>query len=418
MQDEAINAAAPHGSLWTMRERWREAVGSTTPRHGAFLAAIIVAGAIAASGASAARADGVLQLVSRVEPGLLFVVSNCPRGTFTGSGFLIGPRLMLTARHVVEAKHGCSVTVRQEGSGAQARATNWSDWYTNRKSDESTTDLAVVRLDHALNGFAFRLSARAPTIGERVVALGYPYAEGLSITQGQVDGRYSRSGVPEISMRLLSDHGGSGGPIINLAGEIVGLVQRGGQQQIESLDLATFTGGDPSTLCKGAARGVASTVCGTATAGGGATSSHVYNGQSFALRYPRGWVVRNAEKNEGTYVDTTILNPSNPAWLLRIDTGFGHNSPSPAYAAAPVIKQLRGEHGYHKISLKHVTFLGYAALRWEFTIPEGGRKVRKVDIFFTDASGNDWGILFQAPATQWATAAPHLQATVAAIQLR
>src|SRR5207249_157895 len=120
----------------------------------------------------------------------------------------------------------------------------------------------------------------------------------------------------------------------------------------------------------------------------------------------------------GPYVDTTILNPANPAWLLRVDTGFGHNSPTPEYAAHPVITALRRERGYHEINQKRVLFLGYPALRWKFTIPEHGGVDRKVDIFFIDSSGNDWGVLFQAPASQWRAAAPRLQAAVASLRLR
>jgi len=73
--------------------------------------------------------------------------------------------------------------------------------------------------------------------------------------------------------------------------------------------------------------------------------------------------------------------------------------------------------GYHEISHQYVTFVGYRAFRWEFKVLEHGVLVRKVDIFFIDRSRNGWGVLFQAPAAQWATASPRLQATVATIRL-
>lgn len=63
--------------------------------------------------------------------------------------------------------------------------------------------------------------------------------------------------------------------------------------------------------------------------------------------------------------------------------------------------RLRGEAGYREISLSHVTFNGYNALRWEFEVPEHGVLLHKIDTFFTGNRGGDWGILEQAPASQW-----------------
>jgi hypothetical protein len=64
---------------------------------------------------------------------------------------------------------------------------------------------------------------------------------------------------------LLGAEGSSGGPILNQAGYVIGLTQRGtvspSSSTIASLDLATFIGGTPSTLCQGVAVGQSSTVC-------------------------------------------------------------------------------------------------------------------------------------------------------------
>src|SRR5919204_6120248 len=75
------------------------------------------------------------QLVSRVETGLVFVQADCKHGSHTGTGFLVGPKLAITARHVVQAEPGCVVTVRQQGSGAEARATDWTTWFSLQRAD-------------------------------------------------------------------------------------------------------------------------------------------------------------------------------------------------------------------------------------------------------------------------------------------
>jgi hypothetical protein len=368
--------------------------------------------------AGAVRAASPIQLVAKVETGLVFVQSRCAGGAYSGSGFLIGPRVMITARHVVAVGTSpCSrVLVTQQGSGVQAAAIDWTTWYAQKSSDERTTDLATVLLDRPLRGYNFRLATRTPAVGQHVIALGYPYAEALSITQGTVADLYRRGAVPEVVLHLLTSHGGSGGPIIDLSGRVLGLVQRGGGQYIESLDLATFSGHRPSTLCAGPIKRANSTVCGTAPSGSSARSSNVYRGRTFSLRYPLGWRIRNAETDKGTYIDTTIIDPRNPSWLLRIDLG-GNPVSSARASAAPVIAALRRTPSYRELSLRDVRFLGYPAVRWEFTVREHGVLLHKVDIFFIDSIRQGWAILFQSPAAEWSNSDPHFAATVASLRL-
>lgn len=339
---------------------------------------ILLAFAVPASGATQQ------ELVSRVETGLVFVRADCKGGSHTGTGFLVGPRLMITARHVLQAEPRCVVTVRQQGSGAEARATDWTTWFSRVRADTTRTDLSVVRLDHALHGYAFPFASSAPTVGEDVVALGYAYAEGLGVTQGEVDDVSRKAGVPELDVHLSADHAASGGPILNQLGQVVGLAQRG-TRGIESLELAAFLGKDHRGLCQGVARALPSTLCGTAPAGGGAASSRAYDGGSFTLRYPPGWRVAKSD------AATTFFDPANPRRLLRV----GHD-------ARP---------GSHLVSRRHVTFAGYSAVRSEFT-----GALRQVTISFTDDGGENWSIVLQAPEAEWAAAAPRLQAAAAALR--
>jgi hypothetical protein len=365
--------------------------------------------------------SGPVALAAKVETGLLRVDSECTTISSVGSGFLVGPRVMITARHVLvdEQGNGCRVTVTQQGSGAQATVVSSESWYTANKSDLGTTDLAIALLSKPLSGYAFRLATEPPSVGDKVVSMGYAYAEGLSVTSGSVQGlvRYGR--VPVMEMRLLNDHGGSGGPILTLSGEVVGLTQRGvrASELVESIDLTRWTGGRPASLCTGVASKASSTLCGNARAGATRSSSTVYSGRRFAIRRPNGWQVTRAERNMGGYIDTTILDPANPAWLLRVDYTPGIAIRTPEAAAAPVIRSLERQPSYRQVSRRHVTFSGFQALRWEFTVRERGRLLRKVDIFFIDKSRTGWGVLFQAPAAQWSQAAPRLQASTATLRL-
>ena len=323
-------------------------------------------------------------LLSRVETGLVFVQADCKGGTHTGTGFLVGPRLLITARHVVQAEPGCVVSVRQPGSGATAQGTDWTTWFSRVRADATRTDLSVVRLDHPLHGYAFPLASVAANAGDAVVAVGYDHADGLAMTQGRVASVIRKDGVPEIEIQLSGALGGSGGPILNANGQAVGLIQRG-VRRVESLELAAFLGKNHRGLCEGVARATPSTLCGTAHAGGGTSSSRVLNGNSFTLRYPAGWRASHIGS------ETAVFDPAHALRRLTI----GHGAP-------PVVSGAR-----------HVTFAGYSAVRAE----QSGAGLRKVEIAFTDDAGNGWSVTLEAPTADWAVAAPRLQAIAATIRL-
>jgi Trypsin-like peptidase domain len=209
------------------------------------------------------------QIFSRDSSGMVRIVTRCGGSLWQGSGFLIGPRLLVTALHVLEpnGETACTATVRQEGTGRTARITNWSRWYTSKRSDLRTTDFATAKLNTALTGYHFRVATSAPRSGQTVISLGYSLGQPLSLNQGHDIENTRQNGVPLLVMSLLGAEGSSGGPILNASGFVVGLTQRGhttnGSGLIVSLNIPAFTSGSPRTLCAGVAAHSTSTVCGT-----------------------------------------------------------------------------------------------------------------------------------------------------------
>ena len=104
-----------------------------------------------------------------------------------------------------------------------------------------------------------------------------------------------------------------------------------------------------------------------------------------------------AEQNRGTYLDTTLLDPQDTTVLMRIDMTPGITTTNLLQTALPVINALRRQGGYQELDLSYTTFEGYPALHWEFVVNERGQLMRKEDEFFVDGSGNEFGILTQAP---------------------
>jgi len=134
-----------------------------------------------------------------------------------GSGFIVSADgVVLTNAHVVA--EASKVTVRlTDGREFEAKVVG-----TDRK-----TDIAVLRID-AKNLPTVKIGNSASTrVGEWVVAIGSPYGFENTVTAGIVSAK-SRSlpeenYVPFIQTDAAVNPGNSGGPLFNLAGEVIGI---------------------------------------------------------------------------------------------------------------------------------------------------------------------------------------------------
>jgi S1-C subfamily serine protease len=135
-----------------------------------------------------------------------------------GTGFLLSPTLVATVNHVV-----ADSTVVSLIDGTQ-RTTG-----TVIGTDPST-DLALVRANHPLAGYHFTLATTAPAVGTRVAAIGFPIADPITLTVGDISG-LDRN-IP-VNGRVLTglietdtpiNPGNSGGPLLTFDGTVVGLI--------------------------------------------------------------------------------------------------------------------------------------------------------------------------------------------------
>lgn len=134
-----------------------------------------------------------------------------------------------------------------------------------------------------------------------------------------------------------------------------------------------------------------------------------YAGHDYTILYPSPWRVEADEVQKSGYTDTTISDPSDSRTLLRVDAS--DNPPSdPLAAAMPVINALRRQDGYQELALHRTTFNGYDAVYWEFTVPEAGVLLHKVDVFFTNEHGEGVAILTQAPEARYGAIASAFKA--------
>lgn len=138
-------------------------------------------------------------------------------GLSSGSAFLLDTLggVLVTSAHVVEGQTDVSVLL-DSLTRVPARVVE----------RDAVADLALLRIDlHQCGSCAgLRLSNPAPGAprlkpGERVIALGYPLHQSLSITAGIVSNVHADAVIADVNI----NPGNSGGPLLNMSGYVVAI---------------------------------------------------------------------------------------------------------------------------------------------------------------------------------------------------
>ncbi len=147
-----------------------------------------------------------------------FTVLVSARQRMPASGILYQPEFVLTANHVVEQEDNIGVMLA-DGSELSAQIAG----------RDPTSDLAVLRLGHTAGPTAEK-AAQDARIGQWVLALGRPSPEGVEASLGVVSAiggpvRTRRGGLLDKYLRTdtIPYPGFSGGPLIDIHGQVVGV---------------------------------------------------------------------------------------------------------------------------------------------------------------------------------------------------
>jgi len=136
-----------------------------------------------------------------------------PRGV--GSGFIIsGDGYLMTNHHVVDGADEIYVTLADK-----------REFKGRLIGSDRRTDIALVKIEATdLPRLAIGDSQRL-RVGEWVVAIGSPFGLDSTVTAGIVSAKSRDTGdyLPFIQTDVAVNPGNSGGPLLNMAGEVVGI---------------------------------------------------------------------------------------------------------------------------------------------------------------------------------------------------
>ena len=138
---------------------------------------------------------------------------NVPRGL--GSGFVISADgYLLTNAHVVEGADEITVTLHDK-----------REFKAKLLGADKRTDVALLKIDASGLPSVRVGDSNKLRVGEWVIAIGSPFGLENTVTAGIVSAKGRETGeyLPFIQTDVAVNPGNSGGPLINMRGEVVGI---------------------------------------------------------------------------------------------------------------------------------------------------------------------------------------------------
>ncbi|RJO63186.1 MAG: hypothetical protein C4542_00415 [Dehalococcoidia bacterium] len=166
-----------------------------------------------------ASAQAVANVVSKVEPTVVKIISSVSGGYSGGTGVIVRSNgYILTNYHVINGALSTTVTLKT-GEFFSASVVTFN----------AGLDIAILKLNSTRTDFPFATlgSSAAAQVGDDVIAIGYPELFELpgqaTFTKGIISAFRNMSGYRFIQTDAAINHGNSGGPLVNLKGEVIGI---------------------------------------------------------------------------------------------------------------------------------------------------------------------------------------------------
>ena len=163
--------------------------------------------------------EAPVNVVPLVAPSVVRIEVATPADRTPGTGIIITQSgYVLTNEHVIEGNTSVTVTLV---SGVS--------YLASVISENAEIDLAILKLNSERNDFPRAIFAKYEdiTVGQKILALGYPYSDDLGGELSAADGIVSSlkltRGYEYIQTDAEISLGYGGGPLVNMQGEVIGL---------------------------------------------------------------------------------------------------------------------------------------------------------------------------------------------------
>jgi S1-C subfamily serine protease len=155
-----------------------------------------------------------------------------------GTGWICAAGLVVTNRHVVAGGQTYTIVFSRE---RQVPAT--------LVASDVANDLALLRIDGSQTPPGLPFAGAPAAIGQKVFTIGFPHADLLGIEPKLTDGTISSvSGMQDdprtVQISVPVQPGNSGGPLLNLRGEVVGVVT----SKLNAIEVFRYSGDVPQNV--------------------------------------------------------------------------------------------------------------------------------------------------------------------------
>lgn len=167
------------------------------------------------------QAEKSFEELAALASSIVLILVHDPNGEViaTGSGIMVGKSgYILTNDHVVRG--GASYSVRIENDDKVYQTDELIKYH-------SVLDLALLRIPRQLHPIPIYQGSKKLVRGQAVAAIGSPLGLFNSISDGIISGFRTIDGVDMIQFTAPISHGSSGGAVLNMYGEVIGISTAG-----------------------------------------------------------------------------------------------------------------------------------------------------------------------------------------------
>lgn len=168
------------------------------------------------------HAQDFSELVKKTIPALVYIEVRNFDGNTSGSGFFFDKKLVMTNAHV--AQNAVRIFVKPGTMDMFFPAKVVRTGFGTMTANDGGVDLAILEVDIPDGIYEIlKIADKIPAAGSPILVMGAPSRLENSISSGVISNIRAESGVSVIQFSAPISGGSSGGPIINMVGEVVGV---------------------------------------------------------------------------------------------------------------------------------------------------------------------------------------------------